>query len=50
MTASLSRVTSRYLRLIDLDPNVDGAAIRSRMGVVPKPTTSIKNSPCSRTS
>ena len=34
MIGCVSPVTSGDLRIFDLDPNVDGAAIRSRMGVV----------------
>jgi lipooligosaccharide transport system ATP-binding protein len=36
MIGCVSPVTSGELRIFDLDPNVDGAAIRSRMGVVPQ--------------
>ncbi len=36
MIGCVSPVTSGDLRIFDLDPNVDGAAIRSRMGVVPQ--------------
>jgi lipooligosaccharide transport system ATP-binding protein len=36
MIGAVSPVTSGTLRVLDLDPEVDGAAIRARLGVVPQ--------------
>src|ERR671937_2722088 len=39
MIGAVSPVTAGYLRVFGLDPAADGAAIRSRLGVVPQQDT-----------
>src|SRR5512146_443175 len=39
MVACVSPVTAGTLRILDLDPNLDGPRIRGRLGVVPQQDT-----------